>query len=112
LRAAAERVIVGRTTMPTKHADGTVCLEGTRSVPRSFAPCCEAFEGHLATCSFDVRYEWWSKARTWVIAIAESAGGGGITISYCPHCGSRLDERKAARASKRVLQRPALARRR
>jgi hypothetical protein len=72
------------------HADGTKCLEGTRSVPQGYQPCCEIFEGHLDTCAYDIRYEWWVQSDQWVIVIAESAGGGGITINYCPHCGARL----------------------
>lgn len=73
-----------------KHSDGTECLEGTSSVPESFSPCCEVFGGHTTTCAFDIRYEWWPKSKQWVIAISESAGGGGITISFCPHCGAKL----------------------
>ena len=72
------------------HHDGTVCLEGTRIIPIDFNPCCEVFARHLDTCTFDIRYEYWSKSLEWVIIIAESAGGGGITIKYCPHCGSEL----------------------
>ncbi len=92
------------------HADGTRCLEGTKRVPRSFRPCCEVFAGHVATCAHDLRYEWWPKARQWVIAIAESAGGGGISIEFCPHCGARLRRGRAParRSSKgmRVLRIP------
>lgn len=73
-----------------KHSDGTKCLEGTSSIPKNYKPCCETFLGHTVTCSFDVRYEYWKKSKQWVIAIAESAGGGGITIKYCPHCGKKL----------------------
>lgn len=76
------------------HADGTPCKEGTSSIPRGFVPCCAEFSGHLTTCDFDVRYEWWPKQRHWVIAIAEVAGGGGIRIAYCPHCGARLGRKR------------------
>lgn len=76
--------------MVVQHSDGTICLEGISSVPAGYVPCCETFVGHTATCAYDVRYEWWAKPRHWVIAIAESAGGGGITISFCPHCGANL----------------------
>ncbi len=72
------------------HADGTECKEGTRSVPDGWIPCCEAFAGHVDTCDFDIRYEYWRSRDGWFVAIAESAGGGGIEISYCPHCGTEL----------------------
>jgi hypothetical protein len=74
----------------TTHEDGSPCPEGTQSVPRVFAPCCEVFADHTAACYFDIRYEWWPKQKGWFIVIAPSAGGGGIAISYCPHCGSKL----------------------
>ncbi len=77
-------------TMTKHHPDGTVCLEGTRSLPKSYSPCCEIFDSHTSTCEYDLRYEWGPRSRQWVIAIAESAGGGGVRISYCPHCGARL----------------------
>jgi hypothetical protein len=72
------------------HADGSPCLTGTKKVPPGFSACCAAFAGHVDTCAFDVRYEWWERPRYWVIVIAESAGGGGVKIQYCPHCGSKL----------------------
>src|SRR5262245_31271243 len=58
-----------------KHSDGTVCLEGTRSVPEGWQPCCEVFAGHTTTCAHDLRYEWFKKTQRWGIVIAESAGG-------------------------------------
>ena len=73
-----------------KHTDGTECLEGTKRVPKNFKPCCDVFEGHTSTCAFDLRYEWRQKSKQWVIAISEIAGGGGISIAFCPHCGARL----------------------
>lgn len=78
--------------MSELHADGTRCLEGTRSVPDNFKPCCDMFAGHVDTCALDLRYEWWEKSGIWVIAIAESSGGGGIEIIYCPHCGAKLNK--------------------
>jgi hypothetical protein len=78
------------------HPDGTPCKEGTRSVPSRHVACCETFAGHLSTCDLDVRYEWWPRPRQWVITIAESAGGGGIVIRYCPHCGAELQPRTRA----------------
>lgn len=78
----------------TRHPDGTICKEGTESIPDDFQPCCEIFGGHIKTCEFDLRYEWWPRSEKWVIAIAESAGGGGIDIAYCPHCGASLDRKR------------------
>ncbi len=49
---------VGVDTMTTHHPDGTVCLEGTRSLPKSYSPCCEIFDNHTSTCAYDLRYEW------------------------------------------------------
>ena len=72
------------------HADGTECLEGTRRVPDAWQPCCEVFAGHVDTCAHDLRYEFWEGTSRWYIATAESAGGGGIEIGWCPHCGQRL----------------------
>ena len=73
-----------------QHSDGTTCNEGTSSVPEGYTPCCGTFEAHTRACEFDIRYEWWAKDSKWVIAIADTAGGGGIEIGYCPHCGMRL----------------------
>jgi len=78
------------------HVDGTACLAGTSSLPPRYRPCCETFDGHVETCAYDLRYEWWPRQRGWVVAIAESVGGGGIAIRYCPHCGAEL-RREAAR---------------
>jgi hypothetical protein len=74
----------------SRHIDGTPCKEGTRRVPVGFRACCAAFRGHVSTCDYDLRYEWWKIQRFWVITIAESAGGGGVVIRYCPHCGAEL----------------------
>lgn len=72
------------------HLDGSPCKEGTRDVPENWEPCCAAFGGHVTTCEYDVRYEWWIGDAVGVIAIAASAGGGGVTIRFCPHCGHEL----------------------
>ena len=88
--AAQPAVSLGISPVGEKHASGSRCLEGTRRVPRGYRPCCEAFARHTTSCAFDVRYEWWAKSRIWVTVIDASAGGGGIEISFCPHCGSRL----------------------
>ncbi|HNT78321.1 MAG TPA: hypothetical protein PKH77_25195 [Anaerolineae bacterium] len=73
-----------------RHPNGTPCLEGTAYVPQDFRPCCDLFAAHTTTCVYDLRYEWWPRSRQWVIALAKAAGGGGIVIHYCPHCGARL----------------------
>lgn len=75
-----------------RHSDGTLCLEGATSLPPAFHPCCDVFAAHTATWGHGLRYEWRPKSRQWVIAIAESAGGGGIMITYCPYCGTPLLE--------------------
>lgn len=84
------------------HPDGTPCPEGTRSVPDGFVACCEAFSDRTSACYFDIRYEWWASFGEWFIVIAPAAGGGGIGLDYCPHCGTALakETRKARRARK------------
>ncbi len=76
-------------TMKT-HSDGSPCLEGVQSIPKDFVACCETFTEHTKACAYDIRYEWWSNSEQWIIAISDSAGGGGVTISFCPHCGQKL----------------------
>ena len=82
----------------SSHQDGSPCPEGTRCVPRAFAACCEPFAQRTVACYLDIRYEWWPKRRNWFIVIAPTAGGGGIAIQFCPHCGAKLSgrPRKAA----------------
>jgi hypothetical protein len=58
-------------------------------LPRGWQPCCSVFEDHTKACYFDVRYEW-SSQHGWMNLIAPSAGGGGIVMSFCPHCGIKL----------------------
>lgn len=74
-------------------------------MPRGFRACCETFGAHTAACDYDIRYEWWTKPRIWVVKITETAGGGGIRINFCPHCGVRLagstPRRKGAGAKQR-----------
>jgi len=72
------------------HDDGSQCPEGTRKVPRGFKPCCDSFDQHTRACYFDLRYEWWPKYKGWFIPLAPKAGGGGIQIQFCPHCGTSL----------------------
>ena len=64
------------------------CREGTARVPDGFVPCCKRFAQHTRTCIYDIRYECWRTA--WVIVAPIEAGGGGITITFCPHCGTPL----------------------
>lgn len=85
------------------HTDGTICQEGTRKVPRNYIPCCEEFNQRTMACVFDIRYEWWSSIKRWVICIDDSAGGGGITISHCPHCGVLLTKDLNQKDGRRTL---------
>lgn len=75
------------------HADGSVCPEGTARRPRSYRPCCEEFDARTLACFFDIRYEWWPRYRGWFTIINPTAGGGGIAMNFCPHCGQRLPGR-------------------
>ena len=59
-------------------------------MPKPFKACCDVFESHTSACEFDIRYEWWTRSKHWYIIISDIAGGGGIEIEYCPHCGSSL----------------------
>jgi len=80
------------------HTDGTRCREGTQRVPERFEPCCSGFERHTTACEYDIRFEWWTGHASWFIVISDMAGGGGIAIGYCPHCGSELPgSRKSGR---------------
>jgi len=77
--------------MPAKpHADGSPCPEGTQRLPECGVVCCDDFRAHTLACYFDIRYEYWVGQRGWFVIIAPEAGGGGIAISYCPHCGTKL----------------------
>lgn len=85
-----------RSGQSPKHIDGTPCPEGTQRLPRGFKACCDSFRQHTLACYFDIRYEWWSKQRGWFIIVAPSAGGGGVALAYCPHCGTKLGGVKQA----------------
>ena len=74
----------------TTHLDGTACPEGTQRTPRGYHACCPAFDARTRACYHDIRYEWWSAQRNWFVLIAPDAGGGGIAMVYCPHCGAML----------------------
>jgi hypothetical protein len=72
------------------HPDGSRCRKGKQVVPSIFTPCCPEFQDHTMCCEYDIRYEWWRKSNRWVIVISDYAGGGGIEIHFCPHCGTPL----------------------
>jgi hypothetical protein len=76
------------------HSDGLICKEGTKNVPKRYSYCCDEFQIRTTKCELDIRYEWYISQKSWVIAVPETAGGGGIIISYCPHCGSKLNTSK------------------
>lgn len=75
---------------PSTHLDGTPCPEGTQRLSPERTTCCDAFHARTLACYFDVRYEWWPNPSGWFIIICPDAGGGGIAINNCPHCGARL----------------------
>jgi hypothetical protein len=81
---------VNRRRPPGIHGDGSICPEGTARRPRPYKPCCRDFDRHTLACFFDIRYEWWPRYRGWFNIISPSAGGGGIALNFCPHCGKRL----------------------
>lgn len=81
------------------HTDGSLCLEGTQRVPRRFTPCCGHFAARTLACYFDVRYEHWPR-HGWLIVISPDAGGGGIRIAYCPHCGAALGKSRRSRGGR------------
>ena len=99
-RLAAQRS-VERTVRKKKHADGTPCLDGIPSVPRGFKPCCEAFGERTHACVFDIRFEWWSRTKTWVIRVADG-GSSGLGIASCPFCSTKI---KGVRGSRSVGRR-------
>jgi hypothetical protein len=76
--------------MVKTHADGSICKEGTQSVPNNYVPCCSKFECRTKKCEYDIRFKWGSKIKEWGIVVPEIAGGGVISIKYCPHCGKSL----------------------
>jgi hypothetical protein len=69
------------------------CLDGIRSpVPAGYRACCEAFDRHLEASVFDIRFEWWPKSKKWVIRVADG-GSSGLTIRFCPYCGTKLPKK-------------------
>ena len=72
------------------HTDGSPCPEGTQCLPEDGRICCNAFAARTMACYFDIRYEYWQNLGGWFVVIQPDAGGGGVAINYCPHCGARL----------------------
>ena len=72
------------------HIDGSPCPEGEQRLAPDGALCCAAFEARTRACYFDIRYEYWVSQGGWFIIIQPDAGGGGVAINNCPHCGARL----------------------
>lgn len=72
------------------HSDGSPCPEGTQCLHEGELICCDLFRQHTLACYYDIRYEYWPGLSGWFIIIAPEAGGGGIEIKYCPHCGTKL----------------------
>lgn len=83
------------------HADGSICPEGTARLPKRGKLCCAAFAARTEACYFDIRYEWWPSYRGWFTIIQPDAGGGGVAMNFCPHCGARL---AGAKRSGRYLE--------
>lgn len=90
LRTAWESTVTRRRPQQRTHIDGSPCPEGTAQLPRRHRFCCEDFRQRAHACYFDVRYEWWPRQRGWFNVISPDAGGGGIAMAFCPHCGARL----------------------
>ncbi|ORA22589.1 hypothetical protein [Mycobacterium aquaticum] len=74
---------------PRLHADGTECLDGARRVPKTYQPCCDAFDRRTASCVNDIRFEWWPSSRHWVVIVPDG-GSSGLHLSFCPFCGFGL----------------------
>jgi hypothetical protein len=64
-------------------------------LPSRYKACCDDFEQRTTACYVDIRYEWWRRQRGWFVIIAPNAGGGGIAIHFCPHCGEKLRKSKS-----------------
>jgi hypothetical protein len=84
--------------MDTKahHAGVEPCLAGERKVPRGFSACCSRFDHATQACTFDTRFEWWPRSKSWVVRVADG-GSSGIEISFCPFCGAKLGRTSAAK---------------
>jgi hypothetical protein len=88
------------------HADGSKCPEGTQLIPKGFTACCLAFDQRTKACYFDFRIEWWVKRKGWFVTGPPQSGGGGISIIFCPHCGTKLaDGLKPARNPRKFISR-------
>lgn len=58
-------------------------------MPRGFSPCCKGFDAATKNCEFDIRFEWWSKSKIWVVRVPDG-GSSGIRMNFCPYCGKAL----------------------
>jgi hypothetical protein len=67
-----------------------MCPEGTQRLPEDGATCCDDFRERTAACYFDIRYEYWPDHAGWFVIIQPDAGGGGVAMNFCPHCGIKL----------------------
>jgi hypothetical protein len=63
--------------------------------------CCEMMRYNVEyTCDMhpdrydcpDCLVDYWEKSNQYVLIIRNEAGGGGITIAYCPWCGTKLPQ--------------------
>src|SRR5687767_12269707 len=71
------------------HPGGEPCLAGERKVPRGFSACCSRFDHATQACTYDIRFEWWARSKSWVVRAADG-GSSGLKVSYCPFCGEQL----------------------
>jgi hypothetical protein len=68
-----------------------MCPEGAQRLPADGAICCNDFRERTLACFFDIRYEYWPAYAGWFVIISPDAGGGGVAINFCPHCGLKLE---------------------
>jgi hypothetical protein len=66
---------------------GDECEEDTQRVPKTWKPCCKAFEARTKACQYEVRVVWYGRAK-WGIPIPHD--GSYIHIKHCPFCGKKL----------------------
>jgi hypothetical protein len=82
----------------SKHPDGSLCREGTQDLPSADMKfCCPEFEIHTTHCIHDLRIEYWD-GNGWMLMISDE---GGVTISFCPFCGRKMDGQRNRKAGDR-----------